>query len=68
MKTYFNDAIIGNKEVKLGLTNKGEIIRLCYPNVDYRQFIEFMHIGVKINDSNIIYLHEDPNNIYRQGY
>lgn len=68
MKTYFNDAIIGNKELKVALSKKGEIVRICYPNVDFRQLIDFMHMGVKINDSNIIYLHEDPNNVYMQKY
>ena len=68
MKTYLNDAIIGNKELKVGLTGAGEIVRICYPNIDYRQFIEFMHMGVKINDSGIIYLHDDPNNVYLQEY
>ena len=50
------------------LTKKGEIVRICYPNIDFRQFIDFLHMGVKINDSNIIYLHDDSNNIYRQEY
>jgi len=68
MKTYKNDAIIGNKELKIGITDKGEIVRLCYPNIDFRQFIDFLHMGVKINDSNIIYLHNDVNNVYKQGY
>ena len=68
MKTYLNDAIIGNKELKVGLTKKGEIVRICYPNVDFRQFIDFMHMGVKINDSNIIYLNNDSNNVYMQEY
>lgn len=68
MKTYLNDAIIGNKEVKVGLTEKGEIVRICYPNVDFRQFIEFLHMGVKINDSGTIYLHNDVNNVYNQEY
>ena len=68
MKIYLNDAIIGNRELKVGLTRFGEIVRICYPNVDYRQFIEFMHMGVKVNDSSIIYLHDDPNNIYMQEY
>ncbi|MCI8519771.1 MAG: hypothetical protein HFJ51_07105 [Clostridia bacterium] len=68
MKTYKNDAIIGNKELKIGITDKGEIVRLCYPNVDFRQFIDFLHMGVKINDSNIIYLHNDVNNLYSQEY
>ncbi len=68
MKTYLNDAIIGNKELRVGLTEKGEIVRICYPNIDFRQFLEFMHVGVKINDSNLIYLHDDVNNIYSQHY
>lgn len=68
MKTYFNDAIIGNKDLKVGLTEKGEIVRICYPNIDFRQFIDFLHVGVKINDSNLIYLHKDINNIYSQHY
>lgn len=68
MKTYLNDAIIGNKNLKVGLTKNGEIVRIRYPNIDFREFIEFMHMGVKINDSNIIYLHDDPNNTYTQKY
>ncbi len=68
MKTYLNDAIIGNRDIKIAETNKGEIIRFCYPHVDFREIVDFMHMGVKINDSNIIYLHNDPNNIYLQEY
>jgi len=68
MKTYKNDAIIGNKELKIGITDKGEIVRICYPNIDFRQFIDFLHMGVKVNDSNIIYLHNDVNNVYSQEY
>ena len=68
MEKYFNDAIIGNKEFKVSFTKKGELIRAFYPNIDYRQFIDFLHIGVKINDSSLIYLHNDINNIYKQSY
>ena len=43
MNKYFNDAIIGNNKIRAGLTKKGELIRLFYPNVDFKQFIkEFM--------------------------
>lgn len=68
MEKYFNDAIIGNKEITASLTKNGELIRLFYPNTDYRQFIDFMHMGVKINDSAMIYLHDDINNVYKQYY
>ena len=68
MEKYYNDAIIGNKEMVASLTKKGELIRLFYPNTDYRQFIDFLHMGVKINDSAMIYLHDDINNTYKQYY
>lgn len=68
MNKYYNDAIIGNKEMTASFTKKGELIRLFYPNIDYRQFIDFFHTGVKVNDSSIIYLHDDINNIYNQYY
>ena len=68
MEKYYNDAIIGNKEITASFTKKGELIRLFYPNTDYRQFIDFFHTGVKINDSSMIYLHDDINNTYNQYY
>lgn len=68
MEKYYNDAIIGNKEMIVSFTKKGELIRLFYPNTDYRQFIDFLYTGVKINDSSMIYMHEDINNTYKQYY
>ena len=68
MEQYFNDAIIGNKNMLASYTKKGELIRLFYPNTDYRQFIEYFYTGVKINDSGLVYLHKDTNNIYKQEY
>ena len=68
MKKYFNDAIIGNKEILASYTKKGELIRLFASSNDYRQFIDFYHVGLKINDSDIIYLHDDINNTYNQHY
>ena len=68
MEKYYNDAIIGNKEMVVSFTKKGELIRLFYPNTDYRQFVDYFHTGVKINDSSMIYLHSDINNVYNQYY
>lgn len=65
---YYNDAIIGNKKIIASYTEKGELQRLCYPEVDGRQFIDYFQTGVKINDSNLIYLHQDINNKYSQEY
>ena len=65
---YYNDAITGNKKIIASYTEKGELQRLCYPEVDGRQFIDYFQTGVKINDSNLIYLHQDINNKYSQEY
>ena len=68
MEKCFNDAMVGNKKILSCFTNKGELIRLYYPDIDFKQHIDLFHIGVKINDSQIIYLHNDINNIYEQQY
>ncbi|MDR0978523.1 MAG: hypothetical protein LBL91_01040 [Lachnospiraceae bacterium] len=68
MEKYFNDAIIGNRFLTASYTSKGELIRLYYPNVDFKQFIDFFHVGLKINDSKVLYLHDDINNTYNQYY
>ena len=65
---YFNDAIIGNKNMVASLTKTGELLRLNYPQTDYKQFIDFFDVGMKINDSGIIYFHSDINNMYEQHY
>ncbi len=67
-KRNFNDGIIGNKNVKATFSSKGELLRMYNPDVDFRQFVNFFHVGLKINDSAIIYLHEDINNRYYQYY
>ena len=68
MEKYFNDAVIGNKSIVASYTKNGELIRIFYPNRDYKQILDFFHVGLKINDSGIVYLHEDINNIYAQSY
>lgn len=65
---HFNDAIIGGKNITASYSKKGELLRLMYDTPDYRQFLDFFETGVKINDANIIYLHEDINNRYHQYY
>ena len=68
MEKYLNEAIIGNKNMLVTFSGKGEMLRLSYPNRDNRQYLKFFHTGVKINDSALIYLHEDINNTYLQYY
>ena len=67
-KEYYNDAFIGNRNITVSFNKKGELLRLYYPLRDYRQYSEFFYVGLKINDSNIIYLHDDINNHYKQYY
>ena len=68
MEKYLNDAIIGNRKMLATFSNKGEMLRLSYPTHDNRQYLKYFHTGVKVNDSNIIYLHDDINNTYIQYY
>ena len=68
MERYLNEAIIGNKSMLATFSGKGEMLRLSYPNRDNRQYLKFFHTGVKINDSDLIYLHQDINNTYLQYY
>ena len=65
---YLNEAIIGNKDMLATYTAKGELQRIYYPNKDNKQYINFYHTGVKVNDSDLIYLHDDINNTYKQYY
>mgnify|MGYP002423622446 CR=1 FL=1 len=68
MSKYYNNAIIGNKELVASFSEEGELIRICFPQIDGRQFVDFFRTGVKVNDSNLIYLHQDINNRYNQRY
>ena len=67
-KKYYNEAIIGNDKIVASFSSRGEMLRLFYPTRDCRQFIDTMYTGVKVNDSAIIYLHDDINNQYEQYY
>lgn len=67
-KKNFNDGLVGNKKLKASFTKNGELIRLLYGQADFKQFLQNCFVGIKINDSNLIYLHEDINNRYSQYY
>ncbi len=65
---YYNDAIIGGKNITASYSKTGELLRAMYPAPDFRSWIDEFLTGVKINDSAMIYLHEDINNQYKQYY
>ena len=65
---YLNEAIIGNKKIIATFTTKGEMQRIYFPSKDNKQYINYFYTGVKVNESDIIYLHDDINNTYKQYY
>ena len=38
---YFNDAIIGGKNITASYSKNGELLRMMYDAPDFRQFIDF---------------------------
>ena len=65
---YFNDAIIGNKDMTVSFSKTGELLRVFNQAPDYKQFFEMFHVGIRVNDSALVYLHNDVNNSYRQFF
>ena len=45
-KTYFNSMITGNSEMLGCLANRGELVRLFWPHIDYPQHIDRFITGV----------------------
>ena len=68
MDKYLNEAVIGNGKVTATFSKTGELLRFFYPGPDFKQFVEWMKMSVKINDSLNISLHNDINNTYMQRY
>lgn len=73
MNKYFNNAIVGNSSVLGCITNKGELIRLYYPNIDYFQNIDMYNYGVILDgkirwlsDANLIAQYYDTNILYTE--
>jgi len=46
MKTYINDAVIGNSRMLVCLNKKGELERLFWPHIDYPQHVERFVTGI----------------------
>ena len=65
MSKYFNNAIIGNSKILGCLTDKGELIRLYYPYIDYFQNIDQYKFAI-LKDSNVLWF--DCANLKRQYY
>jgi glucoamylase len=60
-KPYINNAIVGNSSVLGCLTDKGELTRLFWPNIDYPQHIDKLLAGIFFTEhkNSTLWLHED---------
>ena len=43
MDKYINDALIGNGRMLASYSDKGELLRIAYPTVYYKQNVDFFH-------------------------
>ncbi|MGE5328407.1 MAG: glycoside hydrolase family 15 protein [Deltaproteobacteria bacterium] len=61
MKSYFNDAIIGNSKMLGCIGKNGELIRLLWPYISYSQHIDSFYVGIKDSNKyqNTSWFHED---------
>ncbi|MBO5179172.1 MAG: hypothetical protein J6B87_02345 [Clostridia bacterium] len=73
MEKYFNNAIIGNSNILGCITDRGELIRLYYPNIDYFQNIDMYNYGIIfdnkvkwLSDANLISQYYDTNILYTE--
>lgn len=66
MSKFFNNALIGNGRILGTLTDKGELIRLYYPNIDYFQNIDKNKLGI-VHEGRILWLDEEAT-LIRQHY
>lgn len=49
-KSYYNNAIIGNSSMLVCLSEKSELLRLFWPNIDYLQQFDKMLCGIYIKN------------------
>ena len=66
MSKFFNNALIGNGKILGTLTDKGELIRLYYPNIDYFQNIDKNKLGI-VHEGRILWFDEEAT-LIRQHY
>ncbi len=57
MSKYFNHGIIGNSNILACLSNKGELLRLYYPHIDYFQNIDKFQMGL-MTESKVLWFHD----------
>lgn len=58
-KSYFNDGITGNGRLLISFTGNGEPNRVFWPEQDYAQQINNIFMGIKFDNSDTRFLHEN---------
>lgn len=68
-KSYYNNAITGNSSMLVCLSERAELLRLFWPNIDYLQQFDKLLCGVFIKDkiASTVWLN-DPRCEHRQEY
>ncbi len=51
-KSYFNNAVVGNSKMLGCLTDRGELIRLYWPHIDFEQHVDRLKCGIFIEGIN----------------
>ena len=68
-KPYINNAVVGNSKMLGCLTDKGELIRLYWPNIDFPQHLDRMLVGIfDIRYKNSTRWTHEGNKSFRQAY
>ena len=69
MKTYYNEAIVGNSSILACFDSKGELIRFFWPHIDYPQHIDSFKIGISVPEilKNVKWLYDESWE-HRQSY
>ena len=58
-RSYFNDGITGNGKLLVSFTGSGEANRIFWPEQDYAQQINNIFIGIKFDETDTRFLHEN---------
>lgn len=65
-KTYFNNGIVGNSSMLGCISDKGELVRLYWPCIDYPQHIDKFFTGIFFPGSNTSWLHSGDWEIFQK--
>ena len=58
-RSYFNEGITGNGKLLVSFTGSGEANRIFWPEQDYAQQINNIFIGIKFDETDTRFLHEN---------